>query len=184
MATIRFKITQAFGPEAMEARKRRMAQAMLDQVQRRLHNGGDEDGPLAPLDFPRIDGTTANPLLRTGANLANTLTHGTGPKTFFVGSRFIGARVHQYGTIGKGGLLPSIVPVRAKALFVPMSKYGAKSVLEGGERVYKTKSGKAKELRQHKDFRFLQKVDIRPRPYLRLTAADRRELVAVGFGGK
>ncbi len=194
MATIRFNFREAFGPQAMQARKDRMVAVLLDQTKRRLMDGADEDGPLPPLDFPRLDGSTNNPLNRTGANILNTLTHAVTANSFWVGSRFIGARVHQYGTVGKGGLLPSIRPVRAKALFIPMSHRGAKSDIfntpdatpEHPRRMVKVKRGgliRFQQLKQGKDFMLLQKVDIRPRRFLKLTGAGRRELIQAGFGG-
>lgn len=185
------RLKQAFSAEATRERKERMAEVLLKQIKTRIMEGGDEDGKFAPLDFPRPNGSQDNPLWSTGRHLLNSLTKGVTATGFWVGTNFIGARIHQLGTVGKGGLLPSIKPINAKALFIPTSGAGAKSILRGGKRVAIVKrKGKEviKDLKQGsgkltKDFLFVQKVDINPRPYLRLTEGNKRELAEAFAGG-
>ena len=71
-----------------------------------------------------------------------------------VGSVARYARVHQLGTRGKGGKLPTIVPKRAKALWIPLNDKAARFGPGGPG------------LKKGKDFIFLKKVDIPPRPML------------------
>lgn len=88
------------------------------------------------------------------------------------------AKVHEFGTIGKGGALPSIVPKRAKWLTVPLQgnltpagvpRYPSAAALRGqGTFVLKTKSGKLFIVRREgEQLRWLwilvKKVDIPPR---------------------
>lgn len=88
------------------------------------------------------------------------------------------AKVHEYGTTGKGGVLPSIVPKRAKFLTVPIGdnltpagvpRYPSAAALRGqGTFLLKTASGKTFIVRREgEQLRWLwvlvKKVDIPPR---------------------
>lgn len=200
MPTLEFNFSSVFNRKSLAAAKEEMARVMLDRVRIRIESGGDEESRFAPLDFARPNGTSGNPLRATGTHLLDSLSFGMDGESFWVGTTFIGARIHQFGTIGKGGMLPSIKPVKAKALFVPMTKLAAKSELVGAKRfgVKKSKGkrvlvdlvgrgqtrltvGGKKAKNQDPDFLLLQKVDIRPRPYLKLTALDRKTMIAAGF---
>lgn len=84
--------------------------------------------------------------------------------------------VHELGTKGKGGKLPTIVPRKAKALFIPLSSRAQTSVLGAASisgrnirvatRGRKTKAGGRTPLVYGKDFVLAKKVDIPPRPQL------------------
>lgn len=51
------------------------------------------------------------------------------------------SRVHQLGTAGKGGTLPTIVPKRAKALFIPITDRAAHSERLSGSQAAAFRSG-------------------------------------------
>lgn len=156
------------GKAAIERKKIAMAETLLRQTYNRIWDGGDDDYRFPPLDYPRPDGSTANPLYHTGLHLLPSIHSFVRPGEFGVGSRFIGAKVLLKGTVGKGGSLPSIRPVNALALFIPMSTRGQSTgPVKGGG------SG----LKRGVDFRFAQKVDIRPRQYFRLSRLNRHELI-------
>jgi phage gpG-like protein len=126
MPTITINWQRALGPRVIERACRRMAVKLQEQTIDRIREGN-----FTPLDFPRYDGSQDQPLWHTGSHLIHSISHKSDANSFSVGSSFIGARVHQFGTKGKGGTLPSIVPKRAKALFVPMTPRGFKSFLMG-----------------------------------------------------
>jgi hypothetical protein len=77
-------------------------------------------------------------------------------KRFAVVSDFVGAGILRDGTVGKGGTRPTIRPKRAKALAFKMGGF----------------------------LRFAKQVDLPPRPYMRFTPANLRELADVLFGRK
>ena len=151
MPTFKIKLTGKgfFSPESMRRRKEAMALVLLRQTQERILAGGDEEYTFPPLDFPRKDGSTNQPLLGN-RTIYESLYATADSDRFGVKSRFIGARIQQEGTVGKGGKLRTIRPKRAKVL-----------AFQGpGGRII-----------------FARKVDIRPRHYLRLTQGDKAELV-------
>lgn len=257
-------ITKAFSPEAFDAAKFRMTKALMRQTKDRIVNGGDDELRFAPLDFLRPDGSQDHPLHHTGGYLLKSLGAGYDSTMIWVGSKADGALVHQEGTVGKGGTLPSIVPRehgapatttggfaltgkqragnrqrKRRALFIPLSTKAANmtdrqrnapraAVLQWKKRQERAaarlsalqdrrKKAKGRSLasimdrvrvlkeelrgigdrlrqeRQHaikaggleygKDFILVKKVDIRPRPYLRLTRENLSEL-SDAFMGK
>lgn len=95
--------------------------------------------------------------------------------------------VHQFGTrLGK-----DIVPVSAKALFIPLTGAAKRSTLEGGRRVGQTgsRSGRRKrpkELKINEDFILRRRIPATPekggraipaRPFARVTEKNSRDLV-------
>ena len=182
-------LRQALTGEGLAERSKFIALAMQEQVMDRIQNGGDTEISFKQLDFPRVHGDKANPLYDTGSHLFSSITHGVDSDGPWVGSTFKGGRVHQFGTKGKGGTLPTIVPKRAKALFIPLSPRAARSerippsgpAAKGGkvQRKTATKQGgkiRMTKLEYGKDFLLLQKVDIHPRPFLRMSRMDLEEI--------
>lgn len=97
------------------------------------------------------------------------------------------AKVHQLGTWGKGGQLPTIRPVRAKMLFIPLNDRAASSVaiqravVIGGRGTFRrmrvaTRGGPS-PLKFGRDFVFAKKVDIPARPMLPDGDHERRDQV-------
>lgn len=178
------------GP-GLHARMKQIAILLQEQTIDRIEQGGDDEITFAPLDFPRPTGETDNPLFSTGIHLRDSITHGVDHDGPWVGSTFIGSAILQFGTKGKGGKLPTIVPKTAKALFIPLTTKAAKSVrvkemAAGGDikKLRKTPSRRDGrnvnvDLIKGEDFLLLQKVDIRPREYLRMSAKNLEEIIEV-----
>ena len=129
-------------------------------------------------------------------------------KSAVVASDATYSHVQEVGTIGKGGLMPDIVPVKAKALFIPTSSRGESSVAQGGIRratrgpkirgtqVFtplvkgRLKDGELQRWDEKTgtykpgvpDFIFLKKVSIPPRPMLPVSNNEIQE--AVEFAAK
>ncbi len=185
VAVVQIDLKGVFKRQATQRRKRRIGQIMLEQVIDRVESGGDEEEKFAPLDFTRPNGSKDNPLNDTGTHLLRSLAYGFDEKGVWVGSNFIGAAIQNLGTVGKGGTLPTIRPVIADALFLPLTPRAAKSVLQFGwsmserRRVgLQKKKGKrvATTLEKGVDFKFISKADIRPRRFLKLTEANKAEI--------
>ena len=171
MIRIKLNFSDAFQKKRLRAKKELMAQALLRQTQNRVRNGGDEEYRFPALDFPRPDGTTANPLFRTGKHLLESLKAFVMTESFGLKSRFKGADVLNKGTVGKGGTLPTIRPTNATALFIPLTSKGEKAGSKGYQRVKKGK-----------DFIWVKSVDLKPRNYLRISAANRKEFADILAG--
>jgi hypothetical protein len=102
---------------------------------------------------PKADGGI--PLVGNGGGpLIDSLRPVVTDGRFAVVSDFVGAVILRDGTVGKGGTLPTIRPKRAKALAFKV----------GGV------------------MRYAKSVDLPPRPYMRFTPANLRELADVLFG--
>ena len=87
------------------------------------------------------------------------------------------AGIHELGTKGKGGVLPSIVPVNAGALTIPLlAKYVGKRAREFNDLslIISKKNGKAYLRNSSKQLAYLllKRVDIPPRPYLEPAVND------------
>jgi phage gpG-like protein len=113
----------------------------------------------------------------------------------WVGSTFEGSKIHQFGTVGADapdvgqGTLPTIKPVRAKALFIPLTPRAQKSVrVASGPKITRRGSGRNKagpvmfDLVPGVDFIFLKKVDIPPRPFLRVSRKNAEEIAELFEG--
>lgn len=192
---MRFELdfSKALGPAALRKIRKRWAAILLEQVLDRIENGGDEEIRFAPLAFNRIDGSKDRPLYRNGSHLHTSITSGVSGNAVWCGSTMKGSRVLQRGTKGKSaegvgqGKNPTIVPVRAKALFIPLTARAQNSVRVHGPPVrrivkpsFRTKKPKpVGELVRGEDFILVSKVDLPPRPFLRLTKANKQELADV-----
>lgn len=136
-------------------RLKRAADKLVGIIHRHIDNGVDANGlPFHKLDWPRPDGSTENPLLSTGKHLRKSIHPIVGQGEFGVGTKFIGARVHQRGTTGKGGTLPTIRAKRSKFL------------------KFKIHDGTAKGA-----FMLAHKVDIYPRPYFSISKSELKEVL-------
>ena len=134
----------------------------------RLATGGDDDYRFPPQDFPN-----GNPILGgESGSLGKTIHPFVRDGEFGVGTGFVGARVLAKGTKGKGGLLPTIVPKTASALFLPLSPAGRAAVIDG-----RVMPGALDRLQRGKDFKFVRKVDIRPRAFVRMSRLNLLELI-------
>lgn len=98
------------------------------QVKDRFRTQGASSG--TPWKKKRNDDGRATLTGRTG-NLLRSFHHKSGMQdgkmTVSVYSDELYAFVHQNGTIGAGGTLPDIKPVKAKALFIPLTDRAASS---------------------------------------------------------
>lgn len=183
---------RALGPEARKRIRKRWAAILQKSVLDRIENGGDEEVRFAPLAFQRIDKSRDRPLYRNGSHLHTSITSGVDGDAAWVGSTMRGAKALQMGTIGKRapgvgrGLLPTIVPRNAKALFIPLTARAQNSVRVPGPRRMglpgKSRSKKKLpliDLQAGVDFILVSKVDLPPRPFLRLSKADKEDLAGV-----
>jgi phage gpG-like protein len=195
---VELDLRSALGRDATRKKNKLIAELLKEQTLDRIQTGGDDEIRFTPLKYPRPTGDKDNPLYDTGTHLHDSITHGTDPDGPWVGSTFIGANVHQFGTKGKGGRLPPIVPKKAKALFIPLTPLAAKSVgafeaaagRPGGIR--KVRKGVRRrggrrtfvDLEKGKDFILVQKVEIPPRPFLRVSPQNLSEIAEIIGGGE
>jgi len=139
---------------------------MEQQVKRRFSSQGVSGGKR--WQPKRINDGRAILTGRTGALLnsffsVSLFRPSTGTSEIAVGSAVSYAHVHQLGTIGKGGVLPSIFPKRAKALWIPLNDKAARM------------GTYSQGLVHGRDFIFAKKVDIPPRPMLPDSPNERQE---------
>ncbi len=190
---IAFDFRSALGPKALAKVRKQWAALLEKRVLDRIESGGDEEIRFAPLSFGRIDKSRDRPLYHTGSHLHTSITSGVSGNAAWVGSTMRGARALKHGTRGKTaegvgrGTLPTIVPKNAKALFIPLTARAAASTRVQGPKVKRVfiKKGRGKkpstpiDLQKGVDFILVQKVDLPPRPFLRLSKADRLALADV-----
>jgi phage gpG-like protein len=105
---------------------------------------------------------------RTGALLnsffaVSMFRKSTSTNEIAIGSSLPYAKVHQLGTVGKGGILPSIFPRKAKALWIPLNDRAARL------------GTYSQGLVHGRDFVFAKKVDIPPRPMLPDSKAEKQD---------
>jgi phage gpG-like protein len=136
------------------------------QVKRRFATQGLSGG--ARWQPKRIKDGRAILTGRTGALLnsffaVSLVRKSTGMSEIAVGSSMRYAAIHQLGTVGKGGVLPSIFPRRAKALWIPLNDRAARLGTYSQGLVY------------GKDFVFAKRVDIPPRPMLPNSKQERQD---------
>ena len=165
-------LKQTFSPASIQRKKSAMADVLLRQVEDRIRRGGDDEYTFPPLDFARPDGSSNNPLFHTGQHLWASLKTFVSAGAFGVYSTFKGAKVLLRGTVGKGGTLPTIRPVNANALYLPLTVAGQAAAPEG-----RVLPGALDRLQRGKDYLFVKKVDIRPRKFFRLTFGNKLELI-------
>jgi phage gpG-like protein len=186
------RILAARGPnqQKMEAIGFYIRQQILDRFSSQGASGGTP-WPIKKIKEWGHDDGRAILTGRSSLLLESFQSYATGDTAVVFSDRPYAA-VHQLGTIGKGGLLPDIVPKRAKALFIPITDRAADSSLIGGRRVSNQRlprlPGVAPQLIKGRlkggrlegwnfetgrydpavkpDFIFLQKVSIPPRQML------------------
>lgn len=97
---------------------------MLEQVKLRFETAGVSGGePWAPKWLKKIGADDGRAILTgpTGDLLNSFSGYGLDGHRAIVDSVSPYARIHQLGTVGKGGVLPTIRPKTAKALFIPLT---------------------------------------------------------------
>lgn len=172
------------------AKMQRIADKAQQQVNERFETGGVSGGVAWP---PGKMPTGKSPPL---SGLQSTFHTASSHGEALVASGYFVTLVHHLGTRGKGGILPDIVPVHAKALFIPLTQLGKESY-----EAMKGRSPKARTIYagiSHvepasqdptaaagpgmgtavygKDFIFLSKVALPPRPQLPTSDHERAEL--------
>lgn len=195
---VEIDMARALVGEGLNERIEELAQLLMDQTLDRIEEGGDDDIKFEPLKFDRPTGDRDRPLFSTGANLHQSITKGVDHDGAWVGSTFEGGPVHQWGTKGAQaegvgqGKLDTIRPKKAKALFIPTSPRAAKSVRiltpspRGPRplRVFRGKGGEEDVMKKGKDFIFVSKVDVPPRPFLRVSRRNLEEITQLFADGE
>ena len=188
MSTSRFKSVSLDSPVPVtDELVAGMGTLLVQQVKERFKT----QGKSANIGWPskRIsDGRSI--LTGRSAGLLNSFTWiQEGAKRVSVLSTAPYAFVHQLGTIGKGGTLPTVRPVRAKALFIPLNDRAASSTLvrtavvidnqaRGFRKLRVATRGGPAPLKYGRDFVLAKKVDIPPRPMLPDSDHERRDQMA------
>lgn len=193
--TITVDLGRAFERTKIRGVLKQMAILLQEQTIDRIEQSGDDEINFKPLHRDRPNGSRDRPLYDNGSHLIDSITHGVDADGAWVGSTFTGGRVHQFGTVGANspdvgaGTLPTIVPVRAKALFIPLTPRAQKSIrVPSGPKVFRKGSRKRKgsnvlfDLQPGVDFIFLKKVDIPPRPFLRVSRRNAEEIAELFEG--
>jgi len=193
--TIHVDVQSALNRDTIRRIKAQMAFLLQEQTNDRIETSGDDEISFETLPRDRPNGSRDRPLYDTGSHLLDSITHGVDADGAWVGSTFQGAKIHQFGTVGARaadvgqGTLPTIRPVRAKALFIPLTTRAQKSVRVGsGPKITRMGSRKAKgtnvmfDLVPGVDFIFLKKADIPPRPFLRVSRKNAEEIAELFEG--
>jgi phage gpG-like protein len=182
-------LQRALGVEPLRRVKKQISILLMEQTIDRIESSGDDEILFKKLPRDRPNGSRSRPLYDTGSHLLDSITHGIDADGPWVGTTWEGAKVHQFGTVGADadgvgqGTLPTIVPKRAKALFIPLTTRAQKSVrVKSGPKIVRqgTKKKKGKvmnfDLTPGVDFIFLKKADIPPRPFLRVSRNNAEEI--------
>jgi phage gpG-like protein len=186
---IELDLSPALGVEALRKFSKRVSKLLMEQTLDRIESGGDDEITFEPLKFDRPNGSRDRPLWGNGSHLHSSITSGVDEDGPWVGSTFEGANVHQFGTVGGSsrdsgsGTLPTIKPKRAKALFIPLTSRAQKSVrtTDMGRVLRKSKRKRKgvmvmEDLKKGEDFIFVSKVDLPPRPFLRVSRRNAEEI--------
>ena len=221
MVKVTFDISAMTSQARLRLVREQVGKALYRQSFDRILKGGDDEVTFVPLRFHRPDGSSDHVLNHTGQHLLAHMDYDYDANSVSVFTQAPGARVMQLGTVGKSapgvgqGILPTIKPVYAKALFIPISVKAASMTSRdrnGGADVVKLRQ-EIKDLRGKKgkqaanmlarrvdklekvkeaqkgsglvkgvDFIFAQKVDLPPRPFLRMGKSDVKELGEVFAG--
>lgn len=192
---IALDLGRAFNRQTFNRLKKRIGILLMEQTIDRIESGGDDEIAFKKLPRDRPNGSKDRPLYDTGSHLLDSITYGTEADGPWVGTTWEGARVHQFGTVGAGadgvgqGTLPTIKPVRAKALFIPLTTRAQKSVrVKSGPKIVRQGTRKKKgklvnfDLVPGVDFIFLKKADIPPRPFLRVSRKNAEEIAELFEG--
>lgn len=193
MARVTLRIRRAdVGPMFnVDAAIQRTEVILRDQRTARFRSQGASDG--VPRWAPKRSDPSAQVLKSTGALERNVefrvQKNGLSFKMEMTSARSMAliSNVHQFGTRpGK-----DIVPIRARALFLPLTNLGRRSELIAGRRVgvrgdRRGRSRRNVPLKKGTDFIFRNRIPatpekegraIQPRPHFRVTPKNRRELV-------
>lgn len=201
--------------------RKKLGKLLYRQTVDRFIQGGDDEIRFVPLARKRPDGTMTNVLHPTGKHLLSHLGYDFDARTVSVKTEGPGAAHLQKGTVGKfapgvgQGTMPTIKPVYAKALFIPISpkaaamtsrdrlggadvvairekikslraktgKQAARSLAAAQDKLEAAKqAAKGNGLIRGKDFVFASKVDLPPRPFLRISRKNRAEIARVLSG--
>jgi phage gpG-like protein len=221
MIEVEWDISGFASPKRLQLVREAVGKALYRQSVDRILTGGDDEITFVPLRFSRPDGSTGKVLHPTGKHLLDHMDYNYDATSAWVETQGPGARVHQLGTIGKSapgigqGELPTIKPVFAKALFIPLSVKAASMTSRdrnmgvdaraaretikklAGKTDKKSRDRRDREqakldqlksdragsgLEYGRDFLLLQKVDLPPRPYFRLSKKNGEELARVVQG--
>ena len=227
MTRLVIDLTPLKSPGFIRALKERLGMLLRAQSHTRLMKGGDDELTFAPLKFPRPDGSQNNPLMHTGKHLDDHLEYGHDATGVWVKTEGPGAAVQQEGTVGASaagvgaGKRPTIKPVYAKALFIPLTmkaedltsrqRSGASDTVMGvqaererlkelqgrarkdkrnADAIAKQEARVAEAVANRKalgliwgvDYVWASKVDIPPRPFLRISAGNAKEIAQVVEG--
>jgi phage gpG-like protein len=158
---------------------RKIGDAAREQIMQRFRSGGASgDKPWPQGKFPAL--AKKPPLAGMEESFVTTAEE----KVAKVESSGRFAAFHQQGCVTAGGVLPDIVPVRARALYVPISPAGVRAhevfkarapkithVYAGSASIEKPKFDKSSYVGAPLavygvDFLLLQRVSIPPRPML------------------
>lgn len=173
-----------------EEKLQRIADFAKGQIDERFRTAGASGGtPWAPTITP----LGHKPPL---AGLENSYTARVVNDEAQVVSYDFRTRQHHLGTVGKGGILPDIVPVKAKALYIPLTEVGkmaheamkslspvVRTVWAGVSSIDMPKADKARFVGiPHAvygvDFLLLKRVAMPPRPQLPTSDQERADLKA------
>lgn len=115
----------------------------LQQTKERFATGGVSGGMPWPQKFLRSVGYDDGRAILTGATgeLLNSFIGYGEDNRAIMASNSPYALIHQLGTVGKGGVLPTIVPKRAKALFIPITDKAINSMRISGPRAALLRTG-------------------------------------------
>lgn len=156
------------------------------QVRERFQTGGVSGGRAWP---PGVMPTGKRPPL---AGLETSYHRRAEYGVAVVASSDFRAYVNDVGTIGKGGLLPDLVPRKARAMYIPLTQVGLQAYWERNSAAPTIDTGygtyyierptrmffePVQEAEKGVDFIFLAKAAIPPRP--QLPTSD-REIEALG----
>lgn len=120
-------LTPFHSPERFRLVREAIGKALYRQSMDRMLKGGDDEITFVPLRFPRPDGSVDHIMNPTGKHLAAHMDYDTDPKSAWVRTEAPGAKTLLLGTVGKSapgvgqGTEPTIRPIFAKALFIPLS---------------------------------------------------------------
>ena len=187
--TVYFDFNPALNVENLREIKKKIAVLLQEQTIDRIESSGDDEIQFKPLPRDRPNGSRGRPLWDTGSHILDSITSGVDADGAWVGSTFEGSNIHQFGTVGADspevgqGTLPTIRPVRAKALFIPLTVRAQKSVrVSSGPKIVRRGSTRNRtgpvmfDLVAGVDFIFLKKADIPPRPFLRVSRKNAEEI--------
>jgi hypothetical protein len=175
---------------ASQSKMQRIGNAAHEQIQDRFRTSGASGGSTWP---PTVTELGKVPPL---GSIADSFVVEAQDGSASVGSEGHWAARMHLGTIGKGGILPDVVPVNAKALFIPLTLAGVlhyeaykargpvvTSIYGGINTIYVPKFQKHSfvgipQAVYGTDYVFAQKSSLPPRPQLPVSDHERADLAA------